>query len=416
MSLMINRTPAKFVIWLVVLVAIITAFNLGIYWGESRALNQNSLANLVGQEVGVPNQVDFSPFWKAWNLINEKYIADNGNNHSTTSKIVTDQDKVWGAISGLTDALGDPYSVFLPPDKKKRFEEDIQGNFSGVGMEVGIKEGLLIVVAPLTDSPAQKAGIQSGDKIIKIDDTITSGLSADEGVNLIRGEQGTKVRLTLVRDKEKPFEVSIIRDIINIPTLETKKLNDGIFEIKLYNFSANSAELFRGALRQFVESGSTKLIVDLRGNPGGFLDASVSMASWWLPAGKPVVIEKHGGGEDRVYRSAGYNVFSNDLKMVILIDRGSASASEILAGALSEYGKATLVGEKTFGKGSVQELVPVTSDSSLKLTVAKWYTPKGKSISINGLMPDILVPITEADFKAGRDPQREKAIEILRNK
>ncbi|MFA6253686.1 MAG: S41 family peptidase [Candidatus Paceibacterota bacterium] len=413
---MLNRSSAKFVIWFVVLVAIIAAFGLGNYWGQSRAASQIAL-DLVGQEVGKPDKVDFSPFWKAWNLINEKYIADNGNNHSTTTKIATDQDKVWGAIEGLTTSLGDPYSVFLPPEKKKRFEEDIRGNFSGVGMEVGIKDEVLTVITPLPDSPAKKAGVQAGDQVVKINDTITAGLSADEGVNLIRGEEGTTVRLTLVRGKEKPFEISITRAVITIPTLDTKKLADGIFEIKLYNFSATSPNLFRAALRQFIESGSTKLIVDLRGNPGGFLDAAVDMASWFLPAGKPVVIEKHGGGvEDKIYRSAGYDIFNDKLKMVILVDQGSASAAEILAGALAEYGKAILVGQKTFGKGSVQELIPVTGGSSLKLTIAKWYTPKGKSISINGLMPDILVPVTEEDIKAGQDPQLEKAIEILGNK
>jgi len=423
---MANRSAAKFVIWLIVLAAIIASFNLGNYWGEFRAsLSQKTAGDLVGRGAGEPDKVDFSSFWKAWNIINEKYIADNGNNHSTTTKIITNQDKVWGSIVGLTASLGDPYSVFLPPEKKKRFEDDIRGNFSGVGMEVGIKDEILTVISPLPDSPAKKAGIQAGDKIVKIDDLITAGLSADEGVNLIRGDRGTKVRLTLVRGlpagqagKEKSFEVSIVRDVINIPTLDTKKLDSGIFEIKLYNFSAASPNLFRAALRQFIESGSSKLILDLRGNPGGFLDAAVDMASWFLPAGKPVVIEKHGGGApDKVYRSAGYDIFTDKLKMAILIDQGSASASEILAGALSEYGKAILVGEKTFGKGSVQELIPVTSDSSIKLTIAKWYTPKGKSISINGLMPDIiLIPITEADIKTLRDPQLDKAIAILRNK
>jgi carboxyl-terminal processing protease len=411
---MINRPLPKFVIWLVVLVALVVAFNIGSYRGESRALSHLSPINLVGQEAGKPEAVDFSPFWKAWNLINDRYVADNGNNHSTTTKVTTNQDKVWGAIEGLTASLGDPYSVFMPPEKKKRFEDDIRGNFSGVGMEVGIKDEILTVISPLPDSPAQKAGVKAGDKVVKVDDTITAGLSADEAVNMIRGEKGTKVRLTLVRAKEKPFEVAIIRDIINVPTLDTKKLANGIFKIKLYSFSATSPDLFRGALREFVESGSNKLIIDLRGNPGGFLDAAVNMASWWLPAGKPVVIEKHGGStEDKIYRSQGYDIFNDKLKMVILVDQGSASASEILAGALSEYGKAILVGEKTFGKGSVQELISVTSESSLKLTIAKWYTPKGHSISINGLVPDILVPVTEADIKALRDPQLDKAIQIL---
>ncbi|MCX6712191.1 MAG: S41 family peptidase, partial [Candidatus Vogelbacteria bacterium] len=204
-------------------------------------------------------------------------------------------------------------------------------------MEIGIKDSVLTVIAPLPDSPAKKAGVLAGDKVVKIDDTVTLGLSADEGVNLIRGDEGTKVRLTLVRGKDKPFELTIVRAIINVPTLEAKKLDNGIFQIKLYSFSATSPDLFRAALRQFIESGSNKLILDLRGNPGGFLDAAVDMASWWLPAGKSVVVEKHGGGvENKTYRSAGYDIFTDNLKMVILIDQGSASASEILAGALSE--------------------------------------------------------------------------------
>lgn len=414
---MVNRSAAKFVIWLIAIVTLVATFNLGSYWGESKSFDRRVAINITGQEVGKPEKVDFSPFWKAWNLIEDKYIIDNGNNHSTTSKVITDQDKVWGAIGGLANSLGDPYSNFLPPEKKKRFEEDIQGNFSGVGMEIGIKDEVLTVISPLPNSPAKKAGVQPGDKILKIDETITLGLSTDEGVNLIRGDQGTTVRLTLVRSKGKQFEVSIVRDVINIPVIETKKLEDNIFEIKLFSFSATSPNLFRDALRQFVESGSNKLIIDLRGNPGGFLDASVNMASWFLPAGKPVVVEKHGGkAEDRIYRSQGYDIFNDNLKLIILVDKGSASASEILAGALSEYGKAILVGEKTFGKGSVQELIPVTDDSSLKLTIAKWYTPKGHSISNNGLVPDIIVPLTEDDAKNLRDPQLAKAIEILKNK
>ncbi len=419
-----SRSPAKFIVWLVVLMAVVISFNLGNYWGESRALDKKAIANLIGQEIGEPDQVDFSPFWKAWNIIDEKYITDNGNNHSTTTKPITNQDKVWGAIGGLTASLEDPYSVFLPPEKKKRFEDDIRGNFSGVGMEIGIKDEVLTVISPLPNSPAKKAGVQAGDKIVKIDDTITADLNTDEAVDFIRGDQGTVVRLTLVRDvptdqvgKEKSFEVSIVRAVIDIPTLDTQKLDGNIFEIKLYNFSAVSPNLFRSALREFIESGSNKLIIDLRGNPGGFLDATVSMASWFLPAGKPVVVEKHGGGaDDKIYRSAGYDIFTDKLKLVILVDQGSASASEILAGALSEYGKAILVGEKTFGKGSVQELIPVTSDSSLKLTIAKWYTPKDHSISVNGLVPDILVPITSDDIKAGHDPQLAKAVAILSEK
>lgn len=390
-------------------------FSCGYYFGDRNRPAEENVIDVVGKKIGQPDTVDFSPFWQAWSLLNEKYVADNGN--SSTTKKTTNQDRVWGAISGMTEALGDPYTVFMPPEKKKKFEEEISGNFSGVGMEIGIKDSVLTVISPLPNSPAKNAGILAGDKILKIDNTLTSNLSSDEAVNLIRGKEGTTVHLTLVRGKDKPFELTITRAVITIPTIDTKKLDNGVYVIRLYNFSAVSPDLFRDALKQFTEAKTDKLIIDLRGNPGGFLDAAVDMASWFLPAGKPVVIEKHGGkAEDKIYRSRGYDIFNDKLKMVILVDKGSASASEILAGALSEYGKAKLVGEKTFGKGSVQELVPVTSDSSLKITIAKWYTPKGHSISLNGLKPDVEVSITADDIKAGKDPQQDKAVEILMKK
>jgi carboxyl-terminal processing protease len=208
------------------------------------------------------------------------------------------------------------------------------------------------------------------------------------------------------------MEVKIKRDTIKVPVIETESKSGGIFVIKMYSFSATSAYDFRGALRKFVESGDNKLILDLRGNPGGYLEAAIDMASWFLPAGKVVVKERYGDGKEDVYRSVGYDIFKK-LPMVILVNEGSASASEILAGALQEQGVAKLVGQKTFGKGSVQELVPVTGDTSLKVTIAKWLTPNGRSISDMGLEPDVKVDFTEKDLAAQKDPQMEKAIEML---
>ncbi len=274
---------------------------------------------------------------------------------------------------------------------------------------------MLVVVAPLKGSPAEKAGILSGDRIIKIDDHDATNITTEAAVNLIRGKGGTVVSLTVVRaGKKTPFEIKIVRGVINIPTTETKDIGSGIFKIDLYSFTADSPNLFRAALRKFVESGRTKLILDLRGNPGGYLEAAIDMASWFLPSGKVVVRESFGQQkEETVYRSKGYDVFSSDLKFVILVDGGSASAAEILAGALSEQGKATLVGSKTFGKGSVQELVDITPTTSLKVTVARWFTPNGVSISKQGITPKFVVERTQADYDAQKDPQLDKAIEIL---
>jgi carboxyl-terminal processing protease len=383
------------------------------------------LPNLSNADNGKISNVDFSPFWRTWQILNERYVNGTAAINSTTTKQATDQDRVWGAISGMVDSLGDPYTVFMPPQEKTKFEEDIRGNFSGVGMEVGYKDGVPTVIAPLPNSPAKKAGILAGDKVLKVDGEPTANLSLDEAINKIRGVSGTAVVLTILHDKAKEsVDIKIVRAIITIPTIDTKTVtgknqNDKIFVINLYNFSAQSASLFRTTIGEFAKSGSNKLILDLRGNPGGYLDAAVDMASWFLPQGKAVVRESGGAGKkERVYRSAGYDIFKNkNLKMVVLVDKGSASASEILAGALSEYGVAKLVGEKTFGKGSVQELVPITDDSSLKVTIARWLTPNGKSISQNGLDPDFVVKlpaVTATSTIPAKDTQFDRAVELLK--
>ena len=284
-------------------------------------------------------------------------------------------------------------------------------------MEVGVRDGILTVIAPLKDTPAYRAGIKAGDKIFKIDGEETLNLSVDEAVRLIRGKGGTKVTLVVFRGEQKePIEVVIERGVIDIPVLDSE-WKDNIFILRLYNFSANSHENFRDAIRQFIsnKNKNKKMILDLRGNPGGFLGSSVDIASWFLEAGKVVVKEDFGGRqEDTVHRSKGYNVFDKDFEMIVLINEGSASASEILAGALQEYGIAKLVGSRSFGKGSVQELINVTPDTSFKVTVARWVTPEGHSISLEGLTPDIEVLMTDADFESGNDPVLEKALEILR--
>lgn len=400
-------TRKRFIAVAVFVLAMGAMFILGVFFGFNNRPAVSNITSLVNKESDVPDEkkIDFSPFWTTWKLLDEKYVSEDGPQN---------QEKVWGAIQGLVSSLGDPYSVFLPPAETEMFESDISGNFEGVGMEIGIRDKILTVIAPLKGTPAEKAGVLPGDKIIKIDETGTVDLSVDKAVKLIRGKKGTTVKLSIIRGpKDEALEISVTRDTINIPTIDTEIKND-VFIIRLYNFSANSPSLFRESLREFAVSGKDKLILDLRGNPGGYLEAAVDMASWFLPAGKVIVREDFGKkAEPVVYRSKGYDVFNESLKMVILVNAGTASASEILAGALSEHGKAKLVGEKTFGKGSVQELVKVTSDSSLKITVARWLTPNGVSISKNGLKPDIEVPITKEDLENKRDVQIDKAIQLL---
>ena len=388
------------------MIVVIFTFFLGAYVGKHATPQGSTDSSFTNTEV--VDRAQFDPFWKAWNILEERYVEAA----STTAEA-----RVWGSIKGLASSYNDPYTVFFPPVESKSFQEEISGNFEGVGMEIGIKDGQLRVVAPLKNSPAEKAGVRTGDIIVKIGETFTTDMSVDAAVKLIRGTQGTQVTITfLPQGGTKTVDRTITRSVINIPTIETSTKPGGIFVIKLFSFSAQSASLFRGALREFAESGNHKLILDLRGNPGGYLDAAWDMASWFLPAGKVVIIEDFGKNADqKLYRSKGYNVFTDKLKMVILVDGGSASASEILSGALQEHGVAKLVGTETFGKGSVQELVNITSNTSLKVTIARWMTPNGHNLSKEGLKPDYEVKVTEKDIAALRDAQMEKAIEVLNN-
>ncbi len=423
------------------------SFLLGMGVGYDSRPEIEKAITLKNKEPIIPVETDFAPFWKAWNLINQKYVngdvfnediaitATSSATSTLAKRMPSDQDKVWGAISGLVGSLGDPYSVFMPPEQAKSFQSEISGTFEGVGMELGIKDSVITIVAPLEGTPAKRAGVRAGDKIVSIEDKSTFGMSTEEAVSLIRGKKGTSISFKVAREGEEDLiDFKITRDTIDIPTIQLGNgkakdgnpirgnnsgnglRDDGIFVIRLFNFSAPSADLFREALKKFILSGSDKLLLDLRGNPGGYLEASVDMASWFLSPGKVVVTEAFGKNSnipDRVHRSKGYDIFNKNLRMVILVDMGSASASEILAGALREHDIAKLVGEKTFGKGSVQELIPVTDNTFLKITVAKWLTPNGHSISDFGLTPDIVVPFTKEDFSAGIDPQLNRAVEYL---
>jgi len=403
----VNRKK-KIISIFVALALFIGIFGTGAFFGYFQRPAVEKVLNLFNKEATKPPQVDFSPFWVSWNTIKSKYATSDG---------LDDQKMVWGAIQGLVKSLGDPYSTFFPPQESKEFKEEMQGDFEGVGMEIGVKNGVITVISPLKGTPAFRAGIRTGDKILKIDDKVTTDMSAEQAAYLIRGAGGTSVKLTILsKDEEKPREVTLVREKIQIPTIDTEKKTNGIFVIKLYNFSANSANLFRDKLREFIYSGSDKLILDLRNNPGGYLESAVDVASWFLPVGKVVAQEKFSSGEETIFRSRGYDVFNSSagkLPFVILVNEGSASASEILAGALQEYGIAKLIGSKTFGKGSVQELIQITPDTSLKLTIARWLTPNGRSISEQGLEPDIKVEMKKEDIDANRDPQMDKAIEIL---
>ena len=352
--------------------------------------------------------VDLAAFWKAWIALSVNYV----NTHAS-STLPTTKERLHGAISGLAAAYDDPYTVFFPPEEAKAFADNISGSFAGVGMEIGMKETVLTVIAPLKGTPAEAAGILAGDQIAAIDGKSTDGLSVEKAVSKIRGPIGTTVSFTIIRG-DKSLDIQIVRDTIQVP--ETKDSLDeksGVYSIALYEFTSNSASLFSQAFARFKASGSQKLVIDLRSNPGGYLDAAVDIASHFLPRGAVVVTEDFGGKEEnQVHTSLGYNDLPPGTKIVVLIDSGSASASEIFAGALQDAHIATLIGMKSFGKGSVQTLLDLDG-GSLKVTVARWVTPAGHWIMGDGVTPDIKVPFTAADVAAKRDPQMARAIDFL---
>lgn len=379
-----------------------------------------SVAQAIGAEQP-PEGVDFTAVWRAWAVMDEKFVPASVATSSASSSApviegTPEEKRVWGMIQGMAESLGDPYTFFLPPVEQKQFEEDLSGEFTGVGMEIAVRDEVLTVVSPLKGTPAERAGIKAGDKVIEINGVSTQGMDITTAVNRIRGPKGTEVTLKMVREGwTEPREIKVTRDVINVPVIDSEHRSDGIYVIALHNFTSNSPMLFRDALRGFVESGSTRLVLDLRGNPGGYLEAAVDMASWFLPSGRIVVTEDYAGNKENIdHRSKGYNVFNDNLRMVILVDKGAASASEILAGALKHYDVAEVVGTNTFGKGSVQELVSITPTTGLKITVARWLMPDGAQIPHDGIVPDVEVKITDEDTKVGKDPQMDKAVELLK--
>jgi len=353
-------------------------------------------------------EVNMTEFWKVWEIVQEKYVQTH------EGEPITPESLMEGAVQGLVDSLGDPYSVYFTPEENKSFREAIDGNFEGVGMEVGIADGLLTVVSPLKNTPAERAGVMPGDIIVEIDNKSTAKLTVDEAVAKIRGEVGTEVILGIYRPStEKEIQIPIKRAVIKVPVLETLYDTEGeIFTIRLYNFTGSIEKDFEEAMLEFRRTGTDKLILDVRGNPGGFLSAAIDVSSYFLPKGT-VVVKEDFGDTVRSLRSTGRGYSDTKINMVVLTNGGSASASEIVAGALSQHDIATLVGTKTFGKGSVQELVSISGDTSLKLTVARWLTPDDTSLSENGLSPDIEVEVTAEDIERGNDPQLEKAKELL---
>ena len=350
----------------------------------------------------IEERADFGVFWEAWRMIEGKYTLED-----------LDYEKmVYGAVSGMVNSLGDPYTVFLSPQDKVMFEQDMKGSFSGIGAEIGFRDKFLIVIAPLKGSPAEKAGLLSGDKILKVDEAEIMGMNIDEAVSIIRGEKGTMVKLTIGRDGlDELKEIEIVRDIIKIETVEWEIKNGNIAYIRISQFKEETVDEFDSQIDDIIVNDPKGIIIDLRNNPGGYVSTLEDIAGRFLNNGDIIFVEDFGNKKE-VYKASGNNKF-NDIPIVVLINEGSASASEILAGALKDNNGAKLVGKTTFGKGLVQEMQNLKDGSALKITVAKWLTPRGLDINKDGIKPDYEVEMTLEDYENNIDPQLEKAINIL---
>jgi carboxyl-terminal processing protease len=347
--------------------------------------------------------IDFSPLWDVLERINADYLF----------RPVEGTKLLYGAISGLVKALGDPYTSFLDPTGNSAFNDSLEGVYEGVGAELGIRNDQLIIVAPLSGSPAEAQGIRAGDKILEIDGSSTVGLSVTEAVNKIRGKAGTVVGLTFQRGSAPSFKVSITRAQITVKSVTWEDKGNGIYYLKVSRFGESTNGEWDEAVAK--TKNARGIVLDLRSNPGGYLSGAVYLSSEFLTSGAVVIQEDTNGGRSTlsVQPTKGDHVFSGT-PVVILIDEGSASASEIMAAALEERAGASLVGEKSFGKGTVQDAVDFDDGSGLHLTIAKWLTPSGKWIHEKGLEPDYVVALTDADIEAGRDPQLAKALDLLK--
>jgi len=346
---------------------------------------------------------EFEVFWEAWRILEREFYGD----------LPEPREMTYGAIRGVISLLNDAHTVFIDPERAAILEQDITGSFEGIGALVDMREdGKLVIVEPFEGMPAAKAGLRRGDVILKVNDTPIQNMTVFEAVALIRGPAGTAVRLTIQREGvPEPFEVTVIRQKIEIPVLTSRMLEHSIAYIKLTEFNAQADEKLEVALKALLVQNPRGLILDLRDNPGGLLDEAIEVASEFIDEGN-ILQERFKGGQVKDYPAQKGGI-ALDIPLVVLVDRGTASASEIVAGAIQDYGRGILVGERTFGKGSVQLPHTLRDGSQLRVTVARWFTPKGRLIHGQGLEPDIVVERTEEDVLAGRDPQLERAIQFL---
>jgi carboxyl-terminal processing protease len=403
-------------------IAILTmVFYSGVAWGKHLSApvsTKNDITDFIQRlsdpkdifakdpEASKPGKVDFNVFWDVWKKVDQNYVSQD---------MVKDTKKrVYGAAKGMVASLGDPYSNFFDPEESKEFNTELDGKFTGIGAELTIKDGILTVVAPIEGMPADKAGLLSGDKVIKVDDKLTNDMTIEDAVKKIRGEKGTEVVLTVLHKGAKETnEIKITRDEIDIKSVAYEKKSDGIGYVRIKGFMDDTGKEFDEIVSKVLADGDKGLIVDVRSNPGGNLNVAIDIISKFVARGEVILWERDKAKKETAYRAVGGEELK-DLPVVVLIDGGSASASEILAGALRDDRQSLLIGEKSFGKGSVQSLEPLRGGASLKITIAKWLTPSKQSIHEIGIEPSIEVKLTLDDIKNKNDKQLKRAMEEIK--
>ncbi|MDO8513693.1 MAG: S41 family peptidase [bacterium] len=351
--------------------------------------------NLYNITKGKSEKIDFSLFWEAWDSVEKNYVGK-----------LDEKKMVDGAIGGMVNSLDDPYTTYLPADINDQFREDISGHFDGIGIEVTSKDGMITIVSPLESSPAQKAGLKAQDIIVEINNKSTAEMSVEQAVKMMRGKSGTDLTLKVIREgTQDPLGFKITRSIITVKSVKWDVKEGNIGYIKVSQFGEDTFGLFKQAINDLSQKKASGIIIDLRNNPGGLLDTAVDMTSLMVKSGV-VVQRKYKDGHIEKDRTSQKSILLNT-ELVVLVNGGSASASEIFAGAIQDYKRGIIIGEKTFGKGSVQDLIPLPDGSSVKVTIAKWLTPMGRPIDGMGVEPDIKV----TDSETGADPVLAKALE-----
>ena len=376
----------------------------GVFWLGTLVGNGSIRAHeFASENKGLPAKLDYSSVNKVYDALKQKYDGK------------LDETKLLdGMKSGLTQAAGDTYTEYFDAKAAQSFSDELAGKFSGIGAVLGKdSNGNLIIISPIAGAPASKAGLRPQDTIARIDGQDTSGMSIDAAANKIRGPKNTKVTLKILRNSQE-LTITVTRDDVTLPSVDHKILDGNIGYLQINQFSSDTADLAQQAAQDFKDHQVKGIVLDLRGNPGGALDAAIDVTSLWLPEGDIILQQKRGATVIETDTATG-NMLLAGIPTAVLIDQGSASAAEITAGALRDHHVATLFGEKSFGKGSVQQVIPLTGGTEMKVTIARWYRPNGQNIDKKGITPDHEVKITDSDINTGKDPQKDAAIQFLTN-